>query len=323
MAEAALESPRALPAEVANMDPKLMHELQAESHQKTDEAVATLPPAPADLAGTNTHTGSNYKVTVSNKAGYLCRVHVVAEFNSPPEAPFRIFTAPDNSKIFRDIQRVGARKVVKVEPNYKEVQVEQLQDIQILWIRRTFSTWLHVKEDMRDPDCLKTSFHLLRSDVLGRFSGDWELKAVRDPVTGQVVGCRGELNQDVLPRACPTWMSRLPVLGGVLRNISVRAVTRVMDDLNKALEKVNAGLAKGQSVEAVLKELCGDAAEAGHANGAVGSFAIDGGDDDEESDGAEAEVLPKLVSLKLKGADGDKVTVQIHAVSGTAAEAAA
>lgn len=37
-------------------------------------------------------------------------------------------------------------------------------------------------------------------DVLGRFSGQWELRPVVDPSSGLVVGCRGELNQDVLPK---------------------------------------------------------------------------------------------------------------------------
>ena len=36
----------------------------------------------------------------------------------------------------------------------------------------------------------------------------------------------------------PVWMARLPVLGNVLRGISLRAVVRIMEDLDTALEKV-------------------------------------------------------------------------------------
>ncbi len=43
-------------------------------------------------------------------------------------------------------------------------------------------------------------------DVLGKFSGEWELRAVRDPGSGKVVGCRGELIQDVLPKGGWGWV---------------------------------------------------------------------------------------------------------------------
>ncbi|GLI69833.1 hypothetical protein VaNZ11_014513, partial [Volvox africanus] len=106
----------------------------------------------------------------------------------------------DNSALFRDIKRVGARHVLRTEPQYKEVQVEQLGDMKVLWIHRTYSTWLHVTEDARDPEHLRITFDLNKSDVLSKFNGRWDLRPIRDPATGQVVGCRGELNQDVLPK---------------------------------------------------------------------------------------------------------------------------
>lgn len=37
-------------------------------------------------------------------------------------------------------------------------------------------------------------------DVLGRFNGRWDLHPVRDPASGKVVGCKGLLEQDVLPK---------------------------------------------------------------------------------------------------------------------------
>ncbi|KAG2439892.1 hypothetical protein HYH02_010522 [Chlamydomonas schloesseri] len=284
-AEAELQN---LSVEHVGVDENVKQQVEEELRANPSaEKVLELPPAPKGLAGTSAATGKNYSVTVSNKAGYMCHVHVVANWDVPPEVPFAIFTHPDNSRLFRDIQRVGQRKVIKTEPAYKEVQVEQLGDIQILWIHRTYSTWLHVIEDSRDPDCLRTKFELLRSDVLGKFSGEWELRAVRDPSSGKVVGCRGELVQDVLPKGMPAFMARLPVLGSVLRGISVRAVTRVMDDINIAMGRICAGHAAGRSTAAMMKELCGEAAEAGCANGAVSSFAFDAAEDGGSEDGGE------------------------------------
>lgn len=37
-------------------------------------------------------------------------------------------------------------------------------------------------------------------DVLGRFTGNWQLKPIRDPQTGQIVGTDSELNQDITPK---------------------------------------------------------------------------------------------------------------------------
>ncbi|PNW73637.1 hypothetical protein CHLRE_13g566750v5 [Chlamydomonas reinhardtii] len=293
-----------LSVEPVLVDDSVKHQIEEElKANPSAETVMELPPAPKGLAGTSAAKGKNYSVTVSNKAGYMCHVRVIANWDVPPEVPFAIFTHPDNSSLFRDIQRVGQRKVIKTEPAYKEVQVEQLGDIQIMWIHRTYSTWLHVIEDARDPDCLRTKFELLRSDVLGKFSGEWELRAVRDPASGKVVGCRGELTQDVLPKGMPAFMARLPVLGGVLRGISVRAVTRVMDDVAVAMDKIRAGHAAGRSTAAMMKELCGEAAEAGCANGAVSSFAFDAADG--ESDGEDEEV-----QQEEEGAEKDWATQQ-------------
>lgn len=36
----------------------------------------------------------------------------------------------------------------------------------------------------------------------------------------------------------PAFVANLPVLGGLLRGVSVRAVTRVLDDVSVAIDKV-------------------------------------------------------------------------------------
>ncbi|GIL58587.1 hypothetical protein Vafri_13524 [Volvox africanus] len=272
------------------------------------ETIQPLPLPPANLAGSSSASGRDFNVTVSNKAGYLCHVYVDASWPVAPEVAFAIFTHPDNSALFRDVKRVGARHVLKTEPRYKEVQVEQLGDIRILWMYRTYSTWLQVVEDARDPEHLRITFELDKSDVLGKFSGRWDLRPIRDSVTGQVVGCRGEFNQDVLPKGMPSFMCRLPLLGGALRGISMRAMTRLMEDFNVAIEKVLVGHAAGRTTEAILRELCGPVSEVAHANGAVTSFAFDPAESEDEEedecekgDAAEAQAAKQLEAGRESG----------------------
>lgn len=70
--------------------------------------------------------------------------------------------------MFRDIKGVGQRKVKKEEPGWKLLDVEQLGELRVLWIRRTFSTFLEVEEDQRDPEKLVTDFRLQHSvSILG------------------------------------------------------------------------------------------------------------------------------------------------------------
>ncbi|GLI69824.1 hypothetical protein VaNZ11_014528, partial [Volvox africanus] len=232
--ESLMEKKETVIGSLSNMEIAALANVDADTKAIDSEAIQPLPPYPANLAGSSSASGKNFNVTVSNKAGYLCHVYIDGNWPVAPEVAFAIFTHPDNSALFRDIKRVGARHVLRTEPQYKEVQVEQLGDMKVLWIHRTYSTWLHVTEDARDPEHLRITFDLNKSDVLSKFNGRWDLRPIRDPATGQVVGCRGELNQDVLPKGIPSFMYRLPLLGAALRGISVRSVTRIMEDFNVA-----------------------------------------------------------------------------------------
>lgn len=48
---------------------------------------------------------------VSNASGYLCHIDVDCTLDVPPEVLFEIFCHPDNAGAFRDIKKVGYRKV--------------------------------------------------------------------------------------------------------------------------------------------------------------------------------------------------------------------
>jgi len=58
--------------------------------------------------------------------------------------------------------------VVESSPGFKRVEVEQVGELRVMWVARSFRTYLDVTEDARDPDCLKTEFNLLRSVSGGR-----------------------------------------------------------------------------------------------------------------------------------------------------------
>lgn len=58
-------------------------------------------------------------------------------------------------------------QVVEGSPGFKRVEVEQVGELRVMWVVRQFKTYLHVTEDSRDPECLKTDFTLLRSVSAG------------------------------------------------------------------------------------------------------------------------------------------------------------
>jgi hypothetical protein len=92
-------------------------------------------------------------------------------------------------------------------------------------------------------------------DILGRFQGDWHLYPVRNS-KGEVVGTRGVLEQDILPKGVPPFFAHMPVLGGLLRRVSLNAISRLVEDITLIVDRVRgfgAGLrfklGKGFAVE--------------------------------------------------------------------------
>ena len=100
---------------------------------------------------------------MTNASGYLCHISVVLELDLPPAALFRVFTHEDNAGAFRDIVRLGYRRVVASAPNHQTVRVEQVGRLRIAWLTREFSNHIIVEEDARDAERLVTTFTLVRS----------------------------------------------------------------------------------------------------------------------------------------------------------------
>jgi pyrrolidone-carboxylate peptidase len=60
---------------------------------------------------------TNMCLQVSNAAGYLCHIQLNCRLEVPPEVVFEIFSHPDNAGAFRDIKKVGYRKVSQAQPS--------------------------------------------------------------------------------------------------------------------------------------------------------------------------------------------------------------
>eukprot|EP00775_Hariotina_reticulata_P011002 gene11002-11156_t len=199
---------------------------------------------------------------VSTAAGYLCHIQLECDLDVRPQVLFDIFCHPDNSKAFRDIKRGGYRKVKLDEPGFKSVELEQRGELSIMWNSWVIRTYLDVVEDSRDPDCLKIAFTLLRSDILSQFQGSWELRH-RKNEAGDVVGCHAQLKQDVLPKGIPSFVARLPMLGGLLRRVVLQMAHRGVEDILNIVDKYAA--AKGcKTVDEVLEEIALERGEVIH-----------------------------------------------------------
>lgn len=209
-----------------------------------------LPPAPPGFSGFSGDEQEAYTISVSNASGYLCHITMECHFTVPPHVIFRIFTNPDNSHLFRDIKRIVNRKVLYEDEHKKIVEVEQTGagEFKVLWMRNDFTTFLKVTEDSSDPSHLRMHFHMIKSDLLSRFEGTWVLQPEMDG-NGVVCGTRAVLEQDVLPRGVPSFFKHLPLLGGLLRSISVRASKRMVEDIQDIVKQVQGG----KSLDEVLQ----------------------------------------------------------------------
>jgi hypothetical protein len=297
-------------------------------------AIADLSPLPAAQRGESAAAAADgsFTINVANAgehSGYLCSIHAEARFEEglAPGSLFAIFTHPRNDGVFTGIKRVADRRVLEEETNeeevvvYRKVEVEQIGELRILLARREFGTRLIVEEDARHaaaaaaegnaapptaaagaaddhndhrPYSHQTRFSLVSSDALARFQGSWSIM----PLGGRGGGCLVQLEQQVLPRGVPIYLQRVPVLGGLLRRVSLRAVERLLRDLQAiALELRRAhpeAAARGNELEvhsaldAIKRERrLTEQLRAGGGAGRVAAFAVE--EEEEEDDDVEEE----------------------------------
>ena len=218
--------------------------------------------------------------------------------STDPSVLFAIFAHPNNSALFRDIKCVRNRKILQESPGLRVVEVDQIGELKIMKARREYTTRMTVTEDSRDPNNQTIEFRLLQSNMLAKFTGSWSFS----PLDGNQ-GCAGFLSQDVLPKGIPPAMAKLPLIGRILRRISIRAIERLMEDTNAAVAEIAKTMStRGTSMNQALDSLCGQSGE--HSNHQdIKSFAIeDDSDDEDDSDITDDKQLPS--SSKSDGEEG-------------------
>jgi len=218
-------------------------------------------------------------------------------------------------------EEVAATKVVV----YRKVEVEQVGVLKILMARREFGTRLIVEEDARHAadeggggGYYQTRFTLVSSDALAKFQGSWTITPLDDEEgeeeeegqqergaaaattngSNNDKGCLCRLEQQVLPRGVPVYLQRVPVLGGLLRRVSLLAVERLLRDLLAVVADLRrehpeaAAMGDEQEVHAALdalkrkKRLAAQLASRGGGGGPA-AFDLGDGSDDSAEDGDE------------------------------------
>eukprot|EP01024_Parvocaulis_polyphysoides_P006123 TRINITY_DN1157_c0_g1_i1.p2 TRINITY_DN1157_c0_g1~~TRINITY_DN1157_c0_g1_i1.p2 ORF type:complete len:196 (-),score=36.59 TRINITY_DN1157_c0_g1_i1:43-630(-) len=171
------------------------------------------------------------------------------------------------------------RRVVFEDPRgLRVVEVEQIAEVRVLpLVKLDFNTRLKVTEDERDPKELKVTFEMISSDVMTRFGGHWVLTETHSESHPNKTCTKCTLEQDVLPKGMPPWLKHIPVLGGILRGVSGRAVRRMMEDLGNIIRRVN----EGEELDSILKPIDED-------EGRVKSHVLSDFEDDEEAVDTEA-----------------------------------
>lgn len=194
--------------------------------------------APNSASNALHYKGSNYILEVSSSQ-HAVEIDLQAYFAVAPEVIFSVLTNPDNTGVFRDIQKLGARIVLKDEPGEKVVEVEQLSEIGFAWFKRVFKTTLKVEENCQNPDYMFTKSTLVRADLLQEFDGSWEIMPC--DFNGET-GCIARLQQYVVPKGA------LQMLEKSLKGAMGNAAKRMVEDLQSIVDEVRAG----SKIDAVL-----------------------------------------------------------------------
>ncbi|KAG2497030.1 hypothetical protein HYH03_005033 [Edaphochlamys debaryana] len=147
-------------------------------------------------------------------------------------------------------------RVLVAEPRYKEVTVLHTTDGDGVLRNKHHESLLHLTEDRRNPDALAVTFKALQSTCFKKYTGTTVYRPVTDPATGRVVGSRAESTQDILPKGTPQWLSRMPLVGRILREACLKHVRGLVLELDAAANKVVAhaaatGVSHAEAVEAV------------------------------------------------------------------------
>mmetsp|Transcript_12852 Transcript_12852/g.22933 ORF Transcript_12852/g.22933 Transcript_12852/m.22933 type:complete len:267 (-) Transcript_12852:378-1178(-) len=112
-------------------------------------------------------------VAVTQPAGFLLKVELVAKVELSPRQIFDILVDPDNERVFRSIKGRTSRRVIKTEGHKRTVEVVQVSHWQLLMFRGLINTHLIVEED---PKACTLNFRLAKRGVMRDFEGSWKLE---------------------------------------------------------------------------------------------------------------------------------------------------
>mmetsp|Transcript_42417 Transcript_42417/g.108517 ORF Transcript_42417/g.108517 Transcript_42417/m.108517 type:complete len:251 (-) Transcript_42417:32-784(-) len=202
-------------------------------------------------------------VVVTQPAGFLLKVELVAKVDLSPRQIFDILVDPHNERVFRTIKGETLRRTVKRVGHKRLVEVEQVSDWRFLLFRGHISTRLLVEED---PKACTLDFKLARRGVMKDFQGSWRLEpyspAAYERAMQRISGA-GERSRPAPPWAglqaslAGAWPLRRPrstvitlsqsvapahappPLDRLLRGISIRTVRTIVEDLQAEAARIN------------------------------------------------------------------------------------
>ncbi|KAG2497026.1 hypothetical protein HYH03_005029 [Edaphochlamys debaryana] len=200
--------------------------------------------------------GDGWAVRVCNRKGHLLSVEATVQCDLDAASFFALGMHPGLRTLMRSREVHKDCVVLIAQPLYKEVTVTQTTDGDGVLRKKHDESLLHITEDRRNPAALTVTFKALKSTCFKKYTGTTAFRPVTDPATGRVVGSRAESTQDILPKGTPTWLTRMPLLGHILREACLKHVRALLLELKAAADKVVAhaaatGVSHAEAVEAV------------------------------------------------------------------------
>lgn len=165
-----------------------------------------------------------------NVNGITAHVKAEARFCAPPAILGGILANEDQTGVFRHVVSTPTRVVVKEEPGYREVDVEQISVLERSMKNRDTTT-MHMVEDTRDQNNMTYKFTMVASDTLSSSSGIWKVQPLEDCQSGGISGSRVTLEQEITPKGIPWFVRGLPVVRNMMQREILKSITHVTDDI--------------------------------------------------------------------------------------------
>ncbi|KAG2497032.1 hypothetical protein HYH03_005035 [Edaphochlamys debaryana] len=201
-------------------------------------------------------SGDGWTVRVSNRKGHLLRIEATFQCDLDAMSLLTLSMHPGVRTVVKSREVHKGCVVLVAEPLYKEVMLTQHTESDGVLRKKHEQALLHMTEDRRNPNAMTVTFKALESTSFKKYTGTTVYHPVTDPATGCVVGSRVESTQDVLPKGLPQWLTRMPLLGNMLREAGLKHVRTLLLELKAAVDKVVAhaaatGVSHAEAVEAV------------------------------------------------------------------------